>query len=695
MNDPVETPETPLLEAPPTSESASEVNEPSVTPIPDVTPIESLHCTACQSPRTVHATYCTDCGYIFADENSTRFESTLPAELIGGRYRVEAIAHTRAQVTRFRGWDQGTSGSPIPIMIVREGLQFPTPIALTTPLEGHAEFDLPADGEQGTDELLPDSLPSPADAWPSIAWEKKVLQAARHLSLPRVLETLDEDGFRHLLIEVPTGQSLWDAWDRPKITWRERFTWLIQIAEALQALHQAHAIVEELRPEMFVVTTTGQVILTDLACLLPLPLPDDVPLRGSLSSAPELLLRPTLTNEQADVYVFGALLYTLLMGRELTDLDFSLAGKPRSFLERFPDGHPLLARLLAKTFVREMHYRFPTEDGSTTDASGFTELVEALHACKRTLDRVHLDISAWSNTGMTRSGNEDAVAILHSAEGRLNDTDEFALILLADGMGGMESGEIAAAITLQVLRQRLLNVPPFLAFQSRTPVTAPLVERLDNTPVLADPKASKTAIVANSKFAADGLMINPNDRDTAARNVEAYRDRLVDALKEANRQVYDAARHGFGGRGMGCTAEAIIIDGSQVVVGHVGDSRVYHMSAGHLTQVTRDQTFVQRMVDLGQLTPEQAEIHPRRAELEQAVGGRSEIFPDVFTATLVAGDWLLVCSDGLSNQLPPTVIEHVLSTSPHADKAARRLINLALEDGAFDNVTVAIVHATS
>jgi serine/threonine protein phosphatase PrpC len=175
------------------------------------------------------------------------------------------------------------------------------------------------------------------------------------------------------------------------------------------------------------------------------------------------------------------------------------------------------------------------------------------------------------------------------------------------------------------------------------------------------------------------------------RTADGYAERIRDALRVANQRVFEAAQAGLGGKGMGCTAEVVLIDGPMAVIGHVGDSRVYHLRHGKLTLVTQDQTFVARLVALGQLTQDEADVHPRRAELQQAIGGRPELYPDLYSVALEPGDWLLICSDGLSNQVPMPVIEGVLRDVRNAEKAARRLVNLALYDGAADNVTVAVV----
>ena len=118
------------------------------------------------------------------------------------------------------------------------------------------------------------------------------------------------------------------------------------------------------------------------------------------------------------------------------------------------------------------------------------------------------------------------------------------------------------------------------------------------------------------------------------------------------------------------------------------------MRRSKLSQVTRDQTIVGRMVELGQLTEKEAETHPRRSELQQAIGGRPDVYPDIYSVTLEPGDWLLVCSDGLSNQISLAAMQAVFRESRNAERAARRLVNMALADGAMDNVSVAVVRVS-
>src|SRR5207248_1926773 len=116
-----------------------------------------------------------------------------------------------------------------------------------------------------------------APNWPSLAWEAALLNKVLHPLLPRVLDRFVEGGAEYLVLDVPTGQSLWDAWDEPDATYETRYGYLKYIAEGLHQLHRAGAMLEFIRPDLFVVPEDGRPRLTDLSDLLPLPLPNNPP----------------------------------------------------------------------------------------------------------------------------------------------------------------------------------------------------------------------------------------------------------------------------------------------------------------------------------------------------------------------------------------------------------------------------------
>lgn len=144
--------------------------------------------------------------------------------------------------------------------------------------------------------------------------------------------------------------------------------------------------------------------------------------------------------------------------------------------------------------------------------------------------------------------------------------------------------------------------------------------------------------------------------------------------------------------GMGTTVSGMLLVGTSVAIAHIGDSRIYRLRDGALDQVTADHTFVQRLVDSGRITEEEAAVHPRRSVLMRVLGdvdATPEI--DTFTLDTQAGDRWLLCSDGLSSYVPIERIAHALVAEGDAKSAADKLIKESLDQGAPDNVTVIVV----
>jgi len=168
---------------------------------------------------------------------------------------------------------------------------------------------------------------------------------------------------------------------------------------------------------------------------------------------------------------------------------------------------------------------------------------------------------------------------------------------------------------------------------------------------------------------------------------------LRDALTQANGAVYARGQQSPDLKGMGSTCVAILTHPAGTDVAHVGDSRVYLLTQQQVYQVTKDHSLVQRLIDAGMLTPEQAANHPNANQITNAFGQRPdvevEIRPQAFPHT--AGDVFVLCSDGLSDEVGPQDIVQILAPFPPLDHAARQLIDLANARGGHDNITVVLV----
>jgi PPM family protein phosphatase len=222
---------------------------------------------------------------------------------------------------------------------------------------------------------------------------------------------------------------------------------------------------------------------------------------------------------------------------------------------------------------------------------------------------------------------------------RTNNEDSYLserpVAAVADGMGGHNAGEVASAIAIEELAG-LRGMGPW-----------------------------------------------PNER--------AATDDLKRAIVRANRRIREMAAGDRELNGMGTTLVAVLEDGDSVHLANVGDSRAYLLRQGELSQVTVDHTLVQELVDDGKLSPKDAERHPQRSMITRALGVDHEVEIDLFTYKLQPGDRLVLCSDGLSDVLNPTQIRNALLRVRDPQKAAERLVAMAVEGGGPDNVTVIVV----
>lgn len=180
--------------------------------------------------------------------------------------------------------------------------------------------------------------------------------------------------------------------------------------------------------------------------------------------------------------------------------------------------------------------------------------------------------------------------------------------------------------------------------------------------------------------------------DVAPVTTDEAEERLGSAILEANRLLGETVRTHPELAGMGTTYSGAVFRGNDVVIAHIGDSRAYLMRGSKVVQLTTDHTFVQRLVETGRITEEEALVHPRRNVLMRVLGDVDEN-PEIDFARFEtkAGDRWLFCSDGLSGVVPDELIEGILTSNTDTEEAATLLVGEALEFGAPDNVTVVLV----
>lgn len=164
------------------------------------------------------------------------------------------------------------------------------------------------------------------------------------------------------------------------------------------------------------------------------------------------------------------------------------------------------------------------------------------------------------------------------------------------------------------------------------------------------------------------------------------------AVEAANEAIIQAAFEGRGREGMGTTMTAALLEGERLVIAQVGDSRAYLLHQGGLQQLTRDHSLMADMIEAGQLTPEEARVHPQRSVITRALGSAPHTRPDLYEINVEAGDRLLLCSDGLTTMLHDSEIEAIMSRTWDPQHCAAQLVSEAVAAGGYDNVTVVVAN---
>jgi protein phosphatase len=254
---------------------------------------------------------------------------------------------------------------------------------------------------------------------------------------------------------------------------------------------------------------------------------------------------------------------------------------------------------------------------------------------------IRLRSSACTDAGKVRDNNEDRVDIWSN--------DRVVLAIVADGMGGAVAGEEASRIAIEKIHRGL-------------------------TEDAAEPSEALELI----------------DQETLAENMKS-------TIRVANEAIMRKAEVHPELKGMGTTITMALVRNTEVVLGHVGDSRAYLIDGddGYIIQITADHSFVQALVNAGHISEEEAEDHPMKNVLYRALGQSHDVDVDVYFERLKVGDRLVLCSDGLTLHVKPKEIAQVVLAASSPAEASQKLVDLANERGGRDNVSVIVVKVES
>jgi len=242
-----------------------------------------------------------------------------------------------------------------------------------------------------------------------------------------------------------------------------------------------------------------------------------------------------------------------------------------------------------------------------------------------------MDFCGISDRGKVRQVNQDVCLTFYDS------VRNTALLVVCDGMGGAKAGNIASSIAAETFMDYM-----------------------------------------QSRLAEENTIID-------------IAQHMKDAVTEANTAVYQKSISDPECSGMGTTLVAATVISGGAVIANVGDSRAYHVTASKLSQVTKDHSVVEDMIDRGDLTRSEAKSHPNKNLITRALGTGNDIEPDLFLLNLQSGEYLLLCSDGLSNVVPEQTIHSEILRGPTMSEVCDRLLKLSIMHGAPDNVTAALL----
>lgn len=195
----------------------------------------------------------------------------------------------------------------------------------------------------------------------------------------------------------------------------------------------------------------------------------------------------------------------------------------------------------------------------------------------------------------------------------------------------------------------------------------------------------------NAGEIASGKAVGVVKKDVPKNLGKNPKDLLIKAVNNANREIYEMSKNEEGMSGMGTTITACVAESNHVTAIQVGDSRLYLVQKDSITQITKDHSLVEMLVENGKITKEQAKIHPQKNIITRAVGTDKTVDADIYEFNVEPGDIILLCSDGLVNMVEDEEILSVINTSETLEFAANKLVESAENAGGTDNITVILI----
>lgn len=458
----------------------------------------------------------------------------------------------------------------------------------------------------------------------------------RSISYPTVVKAVDmfeENDRYYLIIEQLEGRDLGYFLTKQQVTVHQSCDWMIQLCQSLSQLHRRKIVHLDLNPRCIVVTNDLQrVRLTGFSRSLQLPIMFPVQTNTPGYSAPELDAQDMHTvDERADIYSLGVIWHQLVTGHN--PLKHRRDEDNQIIFPEVtyyvPDINPQINSIIMKMLDPEPRYRYQNID-------------EAKRAILSLFHNTPFYASFITDVGVVREANEDSYFVQDWHYVSQTRRISHGIFIVADGMGGAQAGEYASALATKVISQ-----------------------------------------VINESF--EKQEEQPDDEINV-------RDVLEEAIKKANRSIYDAAKRNPMLQGMGTTVTTAVVYKGMVYLGHVGDSRGYLISKEEIEKITRDHSLVGRLLEIGQITEEEAAVHPQRNLIYRSLGAYPNVEVDLYDRPFVPGNCLLLCSDGLVEHVKDNELHKVVVEAADQWRACNQLVNMANIKGGEDNTTIIIVY---
>jgi protein phosphatase len=492
---------------------------------------------------------------------------------------------------------------------------------------------------------------------PGLLREVEILSEVQYAMLPRCYGSWETPDRRYLVVERVDGETLAAALGA-NLAVERALSVLLQLVQVVRRLHRAGWALLGLTPADVALGQPIRLAHLERAGRIGEPPPQALQVAGY--SAPELAYQETVTGKE-DVYTLGAVMNATLTGRAPSDGEPDDADLTASV--RLPGGPQILADALA-----------PADERLDIDA--FYARLLALKG-RQAEASLSLEVASATTLGLnpTRLTNEDSCC--HAVWSRTGaaGAGETSLLCVADGMGGMEAGEVASQTAVAVVMRGAVTMlwPPSAGGPSQH-------ARAASSPTSASTPTSDRA----------------PDADPVAADAGGPRLDPASLVRQAATAVYASAQ----GRDLGTTITCVTVHDGELTLAHVGDTRAYLLRDGVLTRLTADHSLVAAMVASGVITPDEAQGHPDSNKVLRSLGSQRELpasYVDGLEAAfgqaslrLAVRDVIMLCSDGVWGTVRDRDIQVVLTEALTCQNAANALIERALQGGAPDNATAIV-----